>query len=64
MRGEKKTNISRLSPEEWLLLRPKPMQRSANIMDNLRTYLRTEGQCGNCTAWDIKEKLYSQKQNI
>ena len=51
-----------ISPEEWFLLRPKPIQRSANIMDKLRTYLRTEGQCGNCSSWAIKAKLYSHIQ--
>ena len=48
-----------ISPEEWLLMKPKPLERSSNIMKKLRNYLRNEGRCGNCTAWAIKEKLYS-----
>ena len=48
-----------ISPEEWLLMKPKPLERSSNIMQKLRNYLRNEGRCGNCTAWAIKEKLYS-----
>ena len=48
-----------ISPEEWLLLKAKPMERSSDIMKKLRTYLRNEGRCGNCTAWAIKAMLYS-----
>ena len=43
-----------ISPEEWLLLKPKPVKRAADIMTKLRTYLRFEGRCGNCTGWAIK----------
>jgi ionotropic glutamate receptor len=43
-----------ISPEEWELLRPAPQIRAANIMEKIRTKLRTEGQCGNCTAWQMK----------
>ena len=38
------------------------MERSANIMDKLRTYLRNEGRCGNCTAWAIEARLYSHEK--
>ena len=51
-----------ISPEEWLLLKPKAMERSSNIMKKLRYYLRNEGRCGNCTAWNIKATLYSNSE--
>ena len=43
-----------ISPEEWQLLKPKPDARAADIMSRLKTYLRDEGHCGNCSDWAMK----------
>ena len=43
-----------VSPQEWELLKPNKCQRTVDIMDELKYFLRSEVHCGNCTSWMIK----------
>ena len=45
---------SSVSPQEWELLKPNKFQRTVDIMDELKSFLRNNGHCGNCTSWMIK----------
>lgn len=43
-----------MSIEEYNLIRPTKMEKSAMMVDMFKTFLETKGKCGNCTEWQME----------